>query len=82
VAWPESALPLDSDGESADPDELLPDESLLLLLVVVVLVVVDVDSACAAAPAARIPAALTIASPAVIAVVRRRPVFRSIDRLP
>jgi hypothetical protein len=48
----------------------------------VAVVVAEVDSARAAAPAARIPAALTIASPAVIALVRRRPVFRSIGRLP
>jgi hypothetical protein len=81
VAWPESALPLESDGESAVPEPLLL-LPLLLLLVVLVVVVVDVDSACAAAPAARIPAALTIASPAVIALVRRSPVFRSIGRLP
>jgi hypothetical protein len=78
VAWPESALPVESDGESAVLDEV-PESPLF---VVVVVVFVDVDSACAAAPAARMPAALTIASPAVIALVRRSPVFRSIGRLP
>jgi hypothetical protein len=81
VAWPESALPVESDGESAVLDEV-PESLLFVVVVVVVVVFVDVDSACAAAPAARMPAALTIASPAVIALVRRSPVFRSIGRLP
>jgi hypothetical protein len=81
VTWPESSLPLESDGEvPADEfdDESELDESVLDGVVVVV----EVDSACAAAAASPAPARLATTSPAVIAVVRRRPLSRSIDRLP
>jgi hypothetical protein len=85
VAWPEPSLPLESDGESADgePDDedeppvaALPDddESVVDGL--------ELDAACAAMLAASVPAMLAATSPAVIAVVRRRPVSRSMSGPP
>jgi hypothetical protein len=91
VAWPESSVPLESDGESVllcVLDELpVVVEPLSVVAVepfsVLVVVVASVESAAwAAMPTASVPAMLAAASTPVIAVVRRSPLFRSIDRLP
>jgi hypothetical protein len=79
VAWPESLLPLESDGESALE---LDDESSVEVVVVVLdapVVVVELseEAACAAIPTASVPARLAATSAPVIAVVRRSPVSRS-----
>ena len=87
MAWPESSLPLDSCGESPvlDVPELVLDVPLLVLeLLEPALDVLDaaLDCACAAAAAAaNVPARPATTNPAVIAVVRRSPVSRSMDRL-
>ncbi len=84
MAWPEPSAPLDIDGESADDedddedepddeddeDEPVDDDSVVGEL--------ELDAACAATAAATVPARLAATSPTVIAVVRRRPVSRSI----
>lgn len=96
MAWPESLLPLESDGESeldeSELDELeldelelddessvveLLDELVLELLDVLVLVELSEEAACAATPTASVPARLAATSAPVIAVVRLRPVSRS-----
>jgi len=76
-------LPLESEGESefelADESsevELLLD--VLELPGVLVLVELPEEAACAATPTASVPARLAATSPPVIAVVRLRPVSRSI----
>jgi hypothetical protein len=77
VAWPESRLPPESDGESAldeleldDPDELPEDDELPAEELV------D-EAACAATPTASVPAMLAATSAPVITVVRRSPESRS-----
>ena len=91
MAWPESLLPLESDGESeldeSELDELeldaessvveLLDELVLELLEVLVLLELPEEAACAATPTASVPARLAATSAPVIAVVRLRPVSRS-----
>ena len=88
MAWPEPSAPLDIDGESADDedddedepddeddeDEPVDDDSVVGEL--------ELDAACAATAAATVPARLAATSPTVIAVVRRRPVSRSITGPP
>jgi len=88
VAWPEPSAPLDIDGESADDedddedepddeddeDEPVDDDSVVGEL--------ELDAACAATAAATVPARLAATSPTVLAVVRRRPVSRSITGPP
>jgi hypothetical protein len=89
VAWPEPSAPLEIDGESADgeedgeedepddeddEDEPVDDDSVVGEL--------EFDAACAATAAATVPARLAATSPTVIAVVRRRPVSRSITGPP
>ena len=81
MAWPEPSTPLDTDGESVadeddedDDDEPVDDDSVVGEL--------ELDAACAATAAATVPAKLAATSPTVIAVVRRRPVFRSITGPP
>jgi hypothetical protein len=81
VAWPEPSTPLDTDGESVadeddddDDDEPVDDDPVVGQL--------ELDAACAATAAATVPAKLAATSPTVIAVVRRRPVFRSITGPP
>jgi hypothetical protein len=83
VAWPEPAVPDDSDGPVAAEPSLL----LLLLpssppvsevdVVDELVVLPEVEVACAATPAATVPAMLAAASAAVMAVVRARPRSRS-----
>jgi hypothetical protein len=80
VAWPESLLPLESDGESV-PDELELDELDEPLeddesVVEELLELLD-EAACAATPTASVPARLAATSAPVIAVVRRSPESRS-----
>ena len=81
MAWPESLLPEESDGESALDDEslleLLLELSVELVVVVVAVVVVSDEAAYAAAPTAIVPARLAATSAPVMAVVRRSPVSRS-----
>ena len=88
MAWPEPSAPLEIDGESADDedddgdededddeeDEPVDDDSVVGEL--------ELDAACAATAAATVPARLAATSPTVIAVVRRRPVSRSITGPP
>jgi hypothetical protein len=82
VAWPESALPVDSDGEPA-LDELPDDESpvadvpLVAVDVLDVVVVLSDEAACAARLTASVPARLAATSVPVTMVVRRSPVSRS-----
>jgi hypothetical protein len=75
VAWPESLLPVESDGESVlDEFDELPDDASLLELELVELL--D-EAAGAATPTASVPARLAATSAPVIAVVRRSPESRS-----
>ena len=71
----------DDEPDDDDADDEVLDEPPLAALLDDELVLVELGWACAAAPATSVPAMLAAASPAVIAVVRRMPVSRSIDRL-
>ena len=89
MAWPVPSCPPDSCGEVESVLELplvpLSLDVPELVLELVVLVVLDsaaVVCACAAAAATSVPARPAATSPAVIAVVRRSPVSRSIDSPP
>jgi hypothetical protein len=83
VLWPESLLPVESDGESVLVVELLLLSLLLLSLLpdeLSVVVFVDAlsdEAAYAATPTASVPARLAATSAPVIAVVRRSPESRS-----
>ena len=83
MAWPESLLPVESDGESV-LDELDDESELLLELLLselsdalVVVVELSDEAAYAATPTAMVPARLAATSAPVMAVVRRSPVSRS-----
>jgi hypothetical protein len=81
VAWPESLLPVESDGESALEDEL-PEELEEEVSDEVVVEELEVEAAWAATPTASVPARLAAISAPVIVVVRRSPVSRSMARPP